>query len=79
MAHTVFLSRGEKHFMDRFIEELSTRYLKTRMKDRDGQVKDMLMQLRLSPIQLWDLSYPKEFRDAIHNHIFGAGGISSYS
>ena len=72
MAHTVFLTRGEKHFVDRFISELSTRYLATKRRDpKDNKIKDALLQLRLSPIQLWDLSYPKEYRDVVHNHLFG--------
>lgn len=72
MAHTVFLTRGIKHDVDFFINELAHRYVTfDRINSDTKKLEKGILQLRLSPIQLWDLSYPKEHRDVIHNTIFG--------
>lgn len=74
MAHTVFLTRGIKHDVDFFINELAHRYVTfDRLNPETKKLEKGMLQLRLSPIQLWDLSYPIEHRDAIHNTIFGTG------
>jgi hypothetical protein len=71
MAHTMFLTRGIYEEVEKFIKELHTRYVP--YKQYNAQTKEMVnmnIQLRLSPVQLWDLSYPKDQRDIIHATIF---------
>lgn len=66
--HLVLMTRGIKHEVDRFINELSTRYLPMKnMYDcaTKKMHKDMNIQMRVSPIQLWDISFPEENLDAV--------------
>lgn len=71
MAHTVFLTRGEYTFHENFIKELSTTYVPMNIYNKETKaLQRKLLKLRLCPIMLWDLSYPKEHRDVIHNTIF---------
>lgn len=64
MAHTVILTRGHLEYVEKFIKELSTRYM-------DYPNTNSLVQMRVCPIQLWDISYPEEYRDVIHTTLFG--------
>ncbi len=64
--HLLTLMRGEIHHVKKFIDELSTRYLpfdfynsKTKQKEK------RLLQLRVCPIQLFDISFPEEHKDAV--------------
>lgn len=77
MAHTVFATRGILQETLSFINELSTRYLPFDYPNQEtGKIEKRNIQLRVCPILLWDVSYPKEHRDLIHNTIFldGKGG-----
>lgn len=53
--HLALLTRGHIEWVNRFINELSTRYLEF---DYKGEKK--LLQMRVCPIQLWDISFPKQ-------------------
>ena len=72
--HIVFIARGIKHSLDRFINELQGKYLPYTMKEKDkeGNVIDrqMLLQMRVCPVQLYDVSFPKEHKDAMLNTLF---------
>ena len=74
MAHTVFITRGEIIYAENFIKELSTRYVRQDRYDKQtGKMEPKIIKLRVCPVQLWDLSYPKECRDYIHNTLFSGG------
>lgn len=72
MAHVVFMTRGIKHDVDWFINELSTRYLPFRFRDKDNKMIDGNIQMRVCPIQLWDVSFPTDQKDAVYNTIFAS-------
>lgn len=69
--HTIFAVRGIKHRVERFIDELSTRYLPANVPMPDGTIQRKLLQVRVSPIQLYDVSFPAEHKDAVLNTIYG--------
>lgn len=66
--HIYFITRGIKHEVDQFIKELSCQYL-----PYDNKEGKAILQTRLSPIQLWDVSFPKEHRDAMLTTLFKDG------
>ena len=72
--HIYFMTRGIKHEVDRFVEGLSNQYLPYDFIDpKDKKMKKGSLQVRLSPIQLWDVSFPEPHRDAMLTTLFGAG------
>jgi len=72
--HFIFSTRGIKHDVDRLINELSTRYLPFKpYNPNTKQLQDMLIQMRVCPIQLWDISFPREHRDAVINTLLAGG------
>lgn len=69
------MTRGIVQEVDRFITDLSTRYLPFKKYNPEtGKLENSWLQLRVSPIQLWDVSYPIEHRDVVHNTIFKGDG-----
>ena len=76
--HIYFGTRGIKHDVDRFINELSAKYLPFKWKAKgDKKAQDVTLQVRVCPIQLWDVSFPKEHEEAMLNHIFPLGTPNS--
>jgi len=74
--HIYFGTRGIKHEVDEFIKQLSCQYLPYDYIDHDDKKKPLkkgLLQVRLSPIQLWDVSFPEPYKDAMLNTLFGEG------
>lgn len=72
--HFIFGTRGIKRDAERLIDELSTRYLPfNRYNPEIKQLEKVLIQMRVCPIQLWDVSYPIEHRDAVLNTLLGGG------
>ena len=53
--HLYILARGIKHDLDRFISELSAKYLPFKFKG-----EDKLVQVAVRPIQLYEIVFPKE-------------------
>ena len=71
MAHTLILTRGELNNMNRFFGELASRYLPfKKYNHKTKKLDQMNLQVRVSPVRLYDVSYPKEYRDIVHNTIF---------
>lgn len=68
--HIYFMTRGIKHEVDEFIKQLSCQYLPYKV-NKDGKLVDASLQVRLSPIQLWDVSFPVEHKDAMLTTLFG--------
>jgi len=66
--HIFFGTRGIKHEVEKFTNELSCQYLTYK------HPKGNILQVRLSPIQLWDISFPMEHTDAMLTTLFGKGG-----
>ncbi len=75
--HIDFITRGIKHDVDRFINELSCQYLPYMHKmNAKGELVDKplekgALQVRVCPLQLWDVSFPKEypFRPAVEEYL----------
>lgn len=66
--HLVLLTRGIKESVDRFIHDLETRFLPFNYYDKNLQkLVPTHLQMRVSPIQLWDISFPKQHRDIVLN------------
>ncbi len=53
--HLYVLSRGIKHDVDRVINELSAKYMPMKLEG-----KDVLVQVAVRPIQLWEIVFPEE-------------------
>ena len=66
------MTRGILQSVDKFITELSSQYLPFKMKGQDVSI-----QVRVCPVQLWDVSFPKEHEEAMKNHIFPNGDVTS--
>jgi len=72
--HFIFGTRGIKHDVDFLINELSTRYLPIQIPNKDtNQMESKLIQMRVCPVNLWDISYPREHRDAVLNTLLMGG------
>ena len=74
--HIVIATRGIKHSVDRFINELSAKYLPYTMKKKKGKkyVNDeKILQVRVCPISLYDISFPEPHKDAMINTLFPDG------
>lgn len=70
--HISFITRGEINCMKRFITELAAKYLPFKYK---GENKALGM--RVCPIQLWDVSFPKEHEELVKNTLFSNGNPES--
>lgn len=62
-----FGTRGIKHEVDEFIKQLSCQYLP--FEYEPGKMGTL--QIRLCPIQLWHVSFPAPFKDAMLTTLFG--------
>lgn len=80
--HLYMMTRGIKHEVDRFINELSAKYLPPSMITPDvdsGEKKDMYYsQLQIRPIQLWEVVFPKEHLDIVLTTIFPGGDLMQH-
>lgn len=74
--HLAFAIRGHKHWQDRFINELSSRYLPFKMYEpQTKQLKEYILEMRVCPIQLFDVCFPAEHFDTVANTILsGSNG-----
>ena len=64
--HVVTLSRGLKADVDRTITELQGKYLPYKHKG-----KNLVLGMRVCPIQLWDISFPKQWLELMSITLFG--------
>lgn len=65
--HLYILCRGIKHDLDRFINELSSKYLPFDHKTKGKGV----LQVSVRPIQLYEVVFPKEHLSSIVNTMGG--------
>jgi hypothetical protein len=63
--HIYFLTRGIKHDVERFINELSAKYLPFNYKGEKS-----LVQVAVRPIQLWEVVFPEEHKDTMLRSLF---------
>src|SRR3990167_3085895 len=72
--HIYLMTRGVKHDVDRFINELSAKYLPTKwQKKGEEKPMDYQIQVGVRPIQLWEVIFPREHKDLMLNTIFKSG------
>lgn len=72
--HFIFGTRGIKNDVDTLINELSTRYLPIKILNKEkNKLEDKLIQMRVCPVNLWDISYPREHRDVVLNTLLAGG------
>ena len=69
--HLYIMTRGIKHAVDKFINELSAKYLPIKWKGNDSMV-----QVSVRPVQLWEIVYPKQHHDVMMNTLW-TGGITN--
>lgn len=68
--HLVFMTRGILGDVNEFVNELNAQYLPTTVFNHDkNEFEERYLQVRLAPVQLWDLSFPAEHKDIILNTI----------
>jgi hypothetical protein len=66
--------RGHMHWGERFIKELSSRYVPIKVYNKvTGQIENKIWELRVSPIMLYDVVFPDEIKDAVMNTILNGG------
>jgi len=56
--HLYLITRGIKHDVDRFINDLRGKYLPFKFRGENTMV-----QVAVRPIQLWEIVFPKEYKD----------------
>ena len=62
------MTRGIKHDVDRFIQELAAKYLPFKFNNQDCAI-----QVAVRPIQLWEIVYPEEQYDIMMSTLFPDG------
>src|SRR3990167_7159164 len=74
--HVYILCRGIKHQFDRFINELSAKYLPYEIKE-DGTAGlkkgKYVAQVHVRPIQLFEVVFPEECKDLMLNTLLNGG------
>jgi len=74
MTHLVIGTRGPIDSVNKFIKELSARYPKSRVYDPVlNRMVDGTMEMRVCPIQLWDISFQEMNLDPVLNTCFSSG------
>ncbi len=69
--HIYMMTRGIKHAVDRFINELSAKYLPYKYKTKKmKKFEEGLLQVAVRPIQLWEICFPEEHQEIMMNTLF---------
>lgn len=58
--HLYLATRGIKQDVDRFISELSAKYLPHTYKDNSGADVNGFVQVAVRPVQLWEIVFPEQ-------------------
>ena len=70
--HLAFITRGHIEYVNKFINELAAHYLNfSWYNPQSKKMEPRLMQMRVCPIQLWDISFPKQYWDAVAKTVLG--------
>jgi hypothetical protein len=70
--HLYMITRGIKPNVDQFITELQGKYLPFKCPNPQGDPKVLvpfLNQIHVRPIQLWEIVFPEEHKDAVLNTV----------
>lgn len=67
------MTRGIKHEIDKFINELSAKYLPFKFKE-----KDCMCQVAVRPIQLWEVVFPEEHYDVMCATMFDGVNVTQH-
>lgn len=62
-----FITRGDKDCVAKFANELSAQRFNWTTKNNKGKTEHLIVAATLQPIQLWNLSFPKENLDLVLN------------
>jgi hypothetical protein len=72
--HQVILTRGPIQWVNKFIRELRSQYTDFPMYNPESKtLEPRLLPIRVSPVQLWDISFNKSARDGVLNTILPQG------
>lgn len=81
--HLYAITRGQKNYVDQMITELQGKYLPYNSKGKDaaGNVieKQLMLQLAVRPIQLWEFAFPEECYDVVANTLWGQDKSMGFS
>ena len=71
--HAYLITRGIKHEVERWANDLSGKYLPTLWKDPldPNKISKQLIQVAVRPIQLWEVVFPEEYKDLMLSTLFG--------
>lgn len=70
--HIFLMTRGIKREVDGFIEWLTNQQLPFNYREKpEDALKQYLLQIRVSPVQFWDISFPREHKDLMLTTLFG--------
>jgi len=70
------LIKGQKNYQDQFIQELNSQYLDFHQYNPKTKKKEkVLIQLGVSPLQMYVLGFPEEMRDTVLNTVL-AGNMN---
>ena len=63
--HLYMITRGIKHDVDRFIQELAAKYLPYKVMSGAAGLPagEYMLQTSVRPIQMWEIAFPKEHLD----------------
>jgi len=76
--HLAFMTRGEINAINKFIKELSTRYLDFEIYNpKSKAMEQKIIQMRVCPIQLWDISFPKQHWNAVAKTVLGGSNTGN--
>jgi len=82
--HVYTITRGIKQDVDRFIRELSSQYIPFKGKfdpvtkqpiEDKGPLDNLMLQVAVRPIQLWEIVFPKTWQDVMLTTILGGRRI----
>jgi len=70
-------TRGNKESVELFIKELSSKYIPLPFTNKKtGKVVNVAHTIHVRPIQLWEIVFPKEQKDAILTTLFPDGQVT---
>ncbi len=63
--HKYVLTRGNKYHTEKWENDLCAQHLPFELKDKDGNIKKMLAELNVRPINLYEIIYPEACEKAV--------------
>lgn len=73
--HLYFITKGIKKDVDDFINQLVGKWLPFKWREKkEDPMQDLMVQLSIRPIQLWEVGFPQEHKDVVLATILGKEG-----